>query len=279
MMGSREVTKNQNWAGAGWSTSMIDPRQFVPNVGTGDSAHPGVLHGLRDSELSISALREWTLPMSENAHYCDERACLFLFTCMQYGNRIAKAQFALEGHEYKLAINDGPNALHGGLKGFDKMVWTVAKAELTPQGPQLTLTYLSKHGEEAYPGNLSVIAMYTLTDNNALRLQYSATTDKVTVVNLTQHSYFNLRGPEVGRDILGHIVRINADRFTPVDSTLIPSLPASTFEKSKISLIIVSSALPLSRIVITKSVCCRSNGVSSSKSAIPMTPFIGVRIS
>lgn len=138
----------------------------------------------------------------------------------RYGNRIAKGQFTLNGARYKLAANNGPNSLHGGNVGFDKVVWKVAKAQVTPQGPQLTLTCLSRDGEEGYPGNLQVTALYTLTEDNALRLDYTATTDKATVVNLTQHSYFNLRGEG---DILGHEVQINADKFTPVDSTLIPT--------------------------------------------------------
>jgi aldose 1-epimerase len=138
----------------------------------------------------------------------------------RYGNRIAKGKFTLNGATYQLATNNGPNSLHGGNVGFDKVVWKVAKSEVTPQGPQLTLTYKSKDGEEGYPGNLQVTALYTLTEDNALRVDFTATTDKDTVVNLTQHSYFNLRGEG---DILGHQVQINADRFTPVDSTLIPT--------------------------------------------------------
>jgi len=138
----------------------------------------------------------------------------------RYGNRIAKGKFHLDGKTYVLATNNGPNALHGGIKGFDKVVWTVARAEVTPQGPQLTLTYRSKDGEEGYPGDLSVTAVYTLTNDNALRLDYLATTDQPTVVNLTHHSYFNLRGHG---DILSHVVQINAGLFTPVDDTLIPT--------------------------------------------------------
>lgn len=137
----------------------------------------------------------------------------------RYGNRIAKARFTLNGHEFHLAANDGPNALHGGVVGFDKVVWTATTVELTGQGPRLTLAYLSKDGEEGYPGNLRVTATYTLTDDNALRVDFGATTDEETVINLTQHTYFNLRGQG---DVLGHIVQINADRFTPVDDTLIP---------------------------------------------------------
>ena len=137
----------------------------------------------------------------------------------RYGNRIARGTFTLDGVTYTLATNNYPNALHGGNKGFDKVVWT-AKPLSTPAGPQLELTYFSKDGEEGYPGNLSVKAVYTLTDDNALRLDYSAASDKDTVINLTQHSYFNLAGKG---DILGHEVYIRADRFTPVDSTLIPT--------------------------------------------------------
>jgi aldose 1-epimerase len=138
----------------------------------------------------------------------------------RYGNRIAKGRFELNGKPYTLATNNGPNSLHGGNVGFDKVVWKAAATQSTPQGPQLTLTYVSRGGEEGYPGTLNVTAVYTLTDDNALRLDYSATTDKDTIVNLTQHSYFNLRGHG---DILGHVVQIDADKFTPVDSTLIPS--------------------------------------------------------
>jgi aldose 1-epimerase len=143
------------------------------------------------------------------------------FGCLvgRYGNRIAKGKFKLNGQEYTLVTNNYPNALHGGTRGFDKVVWD-AKILATPEGPGLELRYVSKDGEEGYPGNLSVTAVYTLTEDNGLKLDYDATTDKDTVVNLTQHSYFNLaqRG-----NILGHVVMMPADRFTPVDSTLIPT--------------------------------------------------------
>jgi aldose 1-epimerase len=134
----------------------------------------------------------------------------------RYGNRIGKAKFNLDGKTYTLAANNGPNSLHGGLKGFDKVVWNVVKAT----GDTLELQYTSKDGEEGFPGNLNVTATYVLTDENALRVDFKATTDKATVVNLTQHSYFNLAGQGKG-DILGHEVYINADKSTPVDSTLI----------------------------------------------------------
>jgi aldose 1-epimerase len=137
----------------------------------------------------------------------------------RYGNRIGGAKFTLEGKTYTLATNNGPNSLHGGIKGFDKVVWQ-ARSLLTPDGPALELTYLSKDGEEGFPGNLKVTAVYTLTDNNELHVYFTATTDKPTVCNLTQHSYFNLRGQGNG-DILGHEVYINSDKTTPVDKELI----------------------------------------------------------
>jgi aldose 1-epimerase len=139
----------------------------------------------------------------------------------RYGNRIAKGRFTLNGVEYKLAVNNGENHLHGGIKGFDKVVWTGQETK-TPAGPAVVLKYLSKDGEEGYPGNLSVRVVYTLTNNNELKIDYSATTDKDTVTNLTHHSYFNLAGEGNG-DILNHIVTINASRFVPTDAGSIPT--------------------------------------------------------
>jgi aldose 1-epimerase len=137
----------------------------------------------------------------------------------RYGNRIGGAKFTLEGNTYTLATNNGPNTLHGGLKGFDKVVWT-AKPSVGIHGPQLVLAYLSKDGEEGFPGNLEVTAIYTLTEDNELKLEFSAKTDRPTVANLTHHSYFNLAGQGNG-DILGHVVYIKANQTTPVDSGLI----------------------------------------------------------
>src|SRR5580704_6762970 len=136
----------------------------------------------------------------------------------RYANRIAHAQFTLDGTTYTMAKNDGDNHLHG---GFNKRVWT-AKDVSSGSGQALELTYLSKDGEEGFPGNLSVRVVYTVTDQNELKIDYSATTDKDTVLNLTNHCYFNLAGQGNG-DILQHELMIRADRFTPVDASLIPT--------------------------------------------------------
>jgi aldose 1-epimerase len=139
----------------------------------------------------------------------------------RYGNRIAKGKFSIDGTTYTLAQNNGPNSLHGGTKGFNKMVWT-AKEVSAKDGAALQLNYLSKDGEEGYPGNLKVQVVYTLTDANEIKIEYTAATDKKTVLNLTNHSYFNLAGQGSG-DILGHELQLQADKFTPVDATLIPT--------------------------------------------------------
>ena len=139
----------------------------------------------------------------------------------RYGNRIAKGQFSLGGESYQLATNDGPNHLHGGPKGFDKVVWT-AETQESEDAVSLILSYLSEDMEEGYPGNLNTKVTYTLTADNELRVAYKATTDKTTVVNLIQHTYFNLTG-DFTQDILGHEVMLNADTFLPVDETLIPT--------------------------------------------------------
>jgi len=139
----------------------------------------------------------------------------------RYGNRIAKGRFTLNGVEYKLAVNNGENHLHGGIKGFDKVIWAGNKLKGKAEGPALVLDYLSNDGEEGYPGNLNVRVIYTLTNKNELKIEYSATTDKDTVTNLTHHSYFNLAGEGNG-DILNTLVTINADRFVPTDAGSIP---------------------------------------------------------
>jgi len=139
----------------------------------------------------------------------------------RYGNRIGKGKFTLDGKPYSLATNNGVNHLHGGNKGFDKVLWTITTKD-APEGSQAIFSRTSKDGEEGYPGNLQVRVTYTLTEKNELIVDYHATTDKATPVNLTQHSYFNLAGEGTG-DILGHQLTIDADRYTPVDDTLIPT--------------------------------------------------------
>ena len=139
----------------------------------------------------------------------------------RYGNRIGKAKFSLDGQEYALAANNGENSLHGGVKGFDKVIWA-AKEVKTDNAVGVELKYLSKDMEEGFPGNLDATVTYWLTNDNEFKIEYAATTDKPTVVNLTHHSYFNLAGEGSG-DILGHELTINADTYTPVDQGLIPT--------------------------------------------------------
>jgi aldose 1-epimerase len=139
----------------------------------------------------------------------------------RYGNRIANGKFTLDGKEYTLARNNGPNSIHGGLKGFNKVVWQ-GESFQGPAGVGIILSYTSKDGEEGYPGNLKTKVTYTLTDKNEWIIDYEAVTDKATPVNLTEHTYFNLAGEGKG-DVLGHLLQLNASRFTPVDQNLIPT--------------------------------------------------------
>lgn len=140
----------------------------------------------------------------------------------RYGNRIGGAKFTLDGKEYKLAKNNGENTLHGGVRGFDKVVWKIEKAEAKGSRAVLKLSYVSKDGEEGYPGNLKCVMTYSLTADNKLEMRYEATTDKPTVVNLTNHAYWNLAGQGSG-DVLSHEMMINADKVTAVDKGLIPT--------------------------------------------------------
>ena len=139
----------------------------------------------------------------------------------RYGNRIGKGKFSIDGKEYSLATNNGENHLHGGINGYDKVVWK-ARPSTDSSGANLELTYLSPDREEGYPGTLNIKVVYTLTENNELKIVYSATTDKATVVNLTHHSYFNLAGAG-NNSILDHVLTLNASRFTPTDAGSIPS--------------------------------------------------------
>ncbi len=145
------------------------------------------------------------------------------FGCIagRYANRIANAQFTLNGETYQLSANDNQNTLHGGLKGFDKVVWNATEST-NDTSASLTLTYLSPDGEEGYPGNLSVEVIYSITNDNALKIDYKVTTDKTTPVNLTNHAYFNLGAGETA-DILGHELMLHSDHYTPVNEALIPT--------------------------------------------------------
>lgn len=151
-------------------------------------------------------------------HYFDRKENFFGALIGRYGNRIAKGKFELDGKNYQLAINNAPNSLHGGPTGFHNQVWDAKQLD----NQSLELSYVSKDMEEGYPGTLTVKVLYHLTDDNSIEISYQATTDKKTILNLTNHSYFNLNGAGSGT-INDHLLTINADKFTPVDSTLIPT--------------------------------------------------------
>jgi aldose 1-epimerase len=202
---------------------------------TGESVELYTLKNAQGMTVSImtygGAIVNWTAP-DRKGQYADitwgcadlagyeKGAPYFGALVGRYGNRIAKGKFQLEGKTYTLVTNNIGNHLHGGDKGFDKVIW---QAEvLNGEEPALKLHYLSKDGEEGYPGNLTVTVVYTLQKDNALRIDYSATTDKTTVVNLTNHAYFNLTAKS-SNSILDHELILNADRFLPVDKTLIPT--------------------------------------------------------
>jgi aldose 1-epimerase len=179
----------------------------------------GVITSIRVPDRN-GAFANVVLGCSSIADY-ETKSAYFGALIGRYGNRLGNGTFTLEGATYNVPVNNGPNGLHGGLKGFDKQVWTGKEAQVDA-GVGLELTYVSADGEEGYPGTLSVTVTYTLTDDNGLRIDYRATTDGTTVVNLTNHSYFNLAGNGAGA-IYDHILQLNADHYTPVDSTLIPT--------------------------------------------------------
>jgi aldose 1-epimerase len=204
-------------------------------LSTGQAIEQYILKNKEGVEVNIitygGIITKWTAPDKEGkleditlgcANLADyEKGTPFFGALVgRYGNRIAKGKFSLDGKTYTLATNNGPNHLHGGKKGFDKMVWSATPIE--GEEPALKLTYTSKDMEEGYPGNLSVEVVYTLKNDNALRIDYKATTDKKTVVNLTNHAYFNLAGQDKG-SILDHELLLKADRYLPVDKGLIPT--------------------------------------------------------
>lgn len=149
--------------------------------------------------------------------YIDAEEPYFGATIGRYGNRIANGKFTLDGQTYSLSVNNGPNTLHGGKGGFEERVWDASQIDSST----LQLSYLSKDGESGFPGNLDVKVVYTLTDDNELKIDYIATTDKKTVINLTNHAFFNLNGEGSG-PITDHILMVDADQYTPVNQTLIP---------------------------------------------------------
>lgn len=165
-------------------------------------------------------VEEITLGFDELKGYLGEHP-YFGATVGRYANRIARAEFQLGGETYRLAANNGPHHLHGGLKAFDKVVWTATEAP-SVEGDAVEFSYLSPDGEEGYPGNLSVSVVYRLTDDGELAIEYEATTDKTTPINLTNHTYWNLRGAGSG-DVLTHELTLSADSYLPVDGTLIPT--------------------------------------------------------
>lgn len=226
-------TNQQNQTAATSDTTMTIAKTTFGTLPDGQIADHFTLRNKNGMEVKITnyggIITHWTAP-DKNGQWGDvvlgydsladyvKESPFFGALVGRYGNRIAKAQFTLEGKTYTLAANNGPNSLHGGKQGFDKVIWN---AEILEGQNALKLTYVSKDGEEGFPGTLSSTVIYRLTDENALEIEYSATTDKTTIVNLTNHTYFNLNGGK--SDILNHEVSINADRFVPVDKTLIPT--------------------------------------------------------
>jgi aldose 1-epimerase len=191
-------------------------------------------HGLTARVIALGAsLQSLSVP-DRDGHFADivlgypslkgylEKPQYFGATVGRYANRIAKGRFALDGHTYQVPVNDGPNSLHGGTRGFDKVLWTVAAVDHDEGKASVTLTYVSPDGDMGYPGKLSVTAVYTLDDQDRLSIDYRATTDKPTIVNLSNHAYWNLAGEGSG-SVMDQRLAIPADAFLPIDATSIPT--------------------------------------------------------
>ncbi len=170
---------------------------------------------LADVVLGFATLKEYETKSAEGGLY-------FGALVGRYANRIAKGRFSLDGQDYTLAINNPPNTLHGGLKGFDKQVWDVQPGATSGQSVSATLSLVSPDGDQGYPGTLRLTVTYTLDDDNAFTIRYQATTDKDTVLNLTNHSYFNLAGAGSEGGVFRQVLTVNADQYTPTDATSIP---------------------------------------------------------
>jgi aldose 1-epimerase len=230
----KKQTAKENEAHAKPTKSSIEKKYFG-TLPLGQSVDIYTLKNTEGMSVSITnyggTIVSWTAP-DKNDVYQDitlgfdslaqytKGGAYFGALIGRYGNRIAKGKFNLEGKTYTLAVNNIGNHLHGGIKGFDKVVWDALSTD--GDEPSLKLIYTSKDGEEGYPGTLNVTVVYTLQKDNALRIDYSAETDKTTVVNLTNHAYFNLSG-DMSKTILDHEVTLNADKYLPVDKTLIPT--------------------------------------------------------
>jgi aldose 1-epimerase len=230
----KKQTAKENEAHAKPTKSSIEKKYFG-TLPLGQSVDIYTLKNTEGMSVSITnyggTIVSWTAP-DKNDVYQDitlgfdslaqytKGGAYFGALIGRYGNRIAKGKFNLEGKTYTLAVNNIGNHLHGGIKGFDKVVWDALSTD--GDEPSLKLIYTSKDGEEGYPGTLNITVVYTLQKDNALRIDYSAETDKTTVVNLTNHAYFNLSG-DMSKTILDHEVTLNADKYLPVDKTLIPT--------------------------------------------------------
>lgn len=232
LLGLALVGANSLWGNAGGAGSM--KKQAFGKLADGKAATLYILSNKNGVEVSITDFGATVVSIKtpdksgtmadivagyESATQYEAGKNYFGATVGRYGNRIAHGEFTLGGKKYPLAKNNGENHLHGGIKGFNKALWSADDVS-TKDAPAIRMHYLSKDGEEGYPGNLSCYVTFTLTDANELKIGYSATTDKDTVVNLTNHSYFNLAGTGT---ILDHQLALFASRFTPVDAGLIPT--------------------------------------------------------